>query len=564
MTISKFISLFFLLYLTPQLTQARNLAAPFTSFTSTYGEYDILRDAFDPSPEQETLLLTKIDSSRVYDVMDAKKALQFAGEAMVLAYQLDRADLYVKIFNQFGRIYFNAGLVEPSLEYYLKSLNLSTKSSKIPIYDKLLTHLGVGANYLFLEEYEKAENYFSIARELLDKLPEMDYRLLAIISNNLGIIYTAKEDFLSAYDVLDKAIKTMESIDPNNQVISLLYNNLGKVFIDLKNFEEAEKVFTEAITFNQRTQNTVGLTNNYQHLTELYLKRDNFKTAISFGRMGLNLAHKLGILPIEHNCSQYLADLYKKVGQSDSALYFLERVEDLANMINANGAKKMALMEEMKSSWKQEKENLMKAENKTNQKLYLLLLLIAVIVIFLLILLFIIRRRYKAVSLESMSLKLQAEQLNLESKMLQGRLEEKKQELDNLLVYESNKNTILTETVDKLIKHKNEFDKQGAEIVKHVLRDLNKLEKDKILAEFEVSFLELHLGFYENLLREFPDLSHNERRLCAFLRINLNNKEIASLTGQTIASLQIAKNRLRKKLGITHPDEDIMLFLSRF
>ena len=36
--------------------------------------------------------------------------------------------------------------------------------------------------------------------------------------------------------------------------------------------------------------------------------------------------------------------------------------------------------------------------------------------------------------------------------------------------------------------------------------------------------------FYTNLDRAFPELSTNERKLCAFLKLNLSTKEIAALT----------------------------------
>ena len=60
----------------------------------------------------------------------------------------------------------------------------------------------------------------------------------------------------------------------------------------------------------------------------------------------------------------------------------------------------------------------------------------------------------------------------------------------------------------------------------------------------------------------FPDLSPSEQRLCAFLRLNMSTKEISELTGQRISSLETARYRLRKKLGITNSHINLITFLN--
>jgi DNA-binding CsgD family transcriptional regulator len=59
-----------------------------------------------------------------------------------------------------------------------------------------------------------------------------------------------------------------------------------------------------------------------------------------------------------------------------------------------------------------------------------------------------------------------------------------------------------------------------------------------------------------------PELSLNERRLCAFLRLNMTTKEIASITGQSPRSIEVARTRLRKKLNLTNSDTSLTDFLS--
>lgn len=51
-----------------------------------------------------------------------------------------------------------------------------------------------------------------------------------------------------------------------------------------------------------------------------------------------------------------------------------------------------------------------------------------------------------------------------------------------------------------------------------------------------------------------PDLSPNDLRFCAYLRLNLTSKEIAPLLNISIKSVETRRYRLRKKLNLEHED----------
>lgn len=79
---------------------------------------------------------------------------------------------------------------------------------------------------------------------------------------------------------------------------------------------------------------------------------------------------------------------------------------------------------------------------------------------------------------------------------------------------------------------------------------LNSSMQKSLWKEFEVHFSETHPGFYRSLLDNFPDLTHNEIRLCAFLKLNLNTKEIAMITQKSAKSIEVMRSRIRQKMGI--------------
>jgi len=67
---------------------------------------------------------------------------------------------------------------------------------------------------------------------------------------------------------------------------------------------------------------------------------------------------------------------------------------------------------------------------------------------------------------------------------------------------------------------------------------------------FKVYFENVHPSFLDALASSYPDLTNNELRLCAFLRMGLSTKEIASLQGVSTRAVEKAKERLAKKLNV--------------
>lgn len=156
----------------------------------------------------------------------------------------------------------------------------------------------------------------------------------------------------------------------------------------------------------------------------------------------------------------------------------------------------------------------------------------------------------------------QSRKLEIEKKqkeLQQVKEEQTKSELQHL-------NTLLAASTMNLVV-KNEF----MENIKEEIRVATKTDKveDKQLAlerifkeidstlkvhedwkQFEYHFDRVHGDFLSRLTAEFRDLTPGEQKLCAFLRLNMDTKEIANLMGITLRGVEVSRYRLRKKLGL--------------
>lgn len=78
---------------------------------------------------------------------------------------------------------------------------------------------------------------------------------------------------------------------------------------------------------------------------------------------------------------------------------------------------------------------------------------------------------------------------------------------------------------------------------------------------FENSFDEVHENYFRKLKEGYPELTPNDLKLSAYLRMNMSSKEIASLLNITVRSVELRRYRLRKKLNMEHDKNLVEFFM---
>jgi len=134
-----------------------------------------------------------------------------------------------------------------------------------------------------------------------------------------------------------------------------------------------------------------------------------------------------------------------------------------------------------------------------------------------------------------------------------------KLEKDQLEKEMANNNRELAATTMSLIK-KNEFlssikdklkNSQDRGEVKSVINTIDKDISEKDTWNFfKKAFSNADKDFFQKVKGQHPDLSANDLKLCAYLRLNLSSKEIAPLLNISVKSVEIKRYRLRKKMDL--------------
>ena len=142
-------------------------------------------------------------------------------------------------------------------------------------------------------------------------------------------------------------------------------------------------------------------------------------------------------------------------------------------------------------------------------------------------------------------------------KLLQENLIKSK-ELANSTMHLIQKNELLQEIKEELIQIRKSGDQilttKDFQIMMKQINDNLTVQDDKKL--FNESFEDVHQHFLKKLKTEFPELSGDDLKLAAYLRMDLSSKEIAPLFNISIRGLENKRYRLRKKIGL--PNELVL------
>ncbi len=109
----------------------------------------------------------------------------------------------------------------------------------------------------------------------------------------------------------------------------------------------------------------------------------------------------------------------------------------------------------------------------------------------------------------------------------------------------------IQKAIERLLKKNKENNDLQSELKKMLKLVESDVALDKDWEQFSGHFDQVHMDFLHKLSEQFPKLSPNDYKLCAYLRMNLSTKEIASLMNISVRGVEASRYRLRKKLNLT-------------
>ena len=192
-------------------------------------------------------------------------ALVMYMEALKTRQQIRDTSNSVVTMNNISLIYQKLGDSLKAYEYLTRSLKLAEKTQHK--FSLAYTHENLGNYYLLKGNYDKAYDHFT---EALNSYTDINFRAgITDINNALGNLYFSQEDYNKALPYFRTAYERSSLAKDKKAMIASL-NNLGKVFIHLKMYDDAENSLTKANLLAKEAGIIDYLKDTYKYLAELY------------------------------------------------------------------------------------------------------------------------------------------------------------------------------------------------------------------------------------------------------------------------------------------------------
>lgn len=243
---------------------------------------------------------SNLGNLHLYYLSDFSGAHEFFLEALKIAEELDNQQEIATNYNNIGNVHFFLFEFDKALELYRKALLISQKSD-----------------------------------------PQKDnHRIL----NNIALVYsvTGKSDsaLYLHHQILENAIRVNDK-----KIIANAHLNLGDYEYNRGNSEKAIPYYKKAIAIYKTTDDPIGLAMSYNHLSALYNRDSQFRSAEAYldssfeisARIGsramlLNNYDKLSIILYNQEKYKEAMDLYRQYYPLRDSLFNEKRTAQIAEM----------------------------------------------------------------------------------------------------------------------------------------------------------------------------------------------------------------------------------------
>ena len=528
-----------------------------------------------------------LDSIDKYKEFDPQKALLYGFQALEqtnfdeISYNL--YDLNFKI----ASVFYLAKNYEKSFQFLTTSLSiyelLPIKERRYKFIKKPPWLLALLGNVYFrLGRYERAKKIYNeaiINFNLIEEKEEKNYGLNTS-DDSLGNIYLDQNDSDEAEKYYKRSLERrinfgkVSDIMFSYSLLTKLYFKINKIELGLKYLKLAEELFENSKT-NSKSETPIFYSktisayasylktngeilkaldqfkkakNLIKYYPDLHLQDVNFSISECFYELKkYNQTNEIILenlnsefFNINNTISNYQLLLKSYSAQkrfkdllliNDSLNYYSSKQKKI-NSISFGDLETQLIISE-----KQKELNLNKIEYNKYQYLFIIFILSFIAVVIILLYNFNYQKEKNI-------------RLDLEKKQIMNELDSKNRELVS-------KANFIVQRNEFLVNLNSKINKISSDNIKKEIKSA--INAEKSYEEFDKIFTQVYPGFYENL-KSKHDLSQTYLRLVAYIKMNENNNEIATLSGVSLRTVETQRYRLSKILNLKD-DQDLNSYI---
>lgn len=458
-----------------------------------------------------------------------------------------------EVYNKFAKVYELQGNDRQAMIYYNQAVQNAERSGHMKAKGYALNYIG-GIHHRE-GNYEQSYEYFlqslMIREEIKDSLG------MAASYNNVGEIFNLRGEYEKALDYYNKSIAINKAID-NMVWLAINYENLGSVYLNQDMLSKALENYKLSLQINDSINNIQGIVTSMNSLGAYYRKIGDYNTSLTYYQRAFDSSIKYHVVSEKSRAALGLSDTYRYLNMFRSSLEYYKihtQIDD--SIFNIQKHKQIVELEAQYEAERSEQQLILKEqENKLLERNVKIVRLRYIIILgglnlFLIISVLMYGRQRNKIKKDRELLQKNKEIHEAQHKLMEAELKAKNNDLMNFALHIVQKNDFLQTVKNDLKDIKCRFDEEKPPKLNELLLKVNQnLRKSTELKEFQENVDNVNQEFFKKLIDRFPDLTENEKRLSALLRLNLSSKEIATLNNISIKAVEMGRYRLRKKINL--------------
>ncbi len=472
------------------------------------------------------------------------------------------------MMTNYGISLHNLGKFDSSLYYHLQSYQIKVKTQASPkqIAKELVN---IGNVYSTMNKNLEAIDYFNQAAAQFTILE--DSVNLRKSFNNKGLAYKRMGNTTEAIANYQQALMISRAMK-NKSGIAISLINLSSLFAGLNQTEKSKRALEEAYQIGVELMDLQLISNATQNLASLYFKLGAYEQALTNALEALEVVNKSHERDLVEVTYQLLSQIYEAQGKYKLSLEYHKLYTSIHDsLFNADNTQRFNELQTIFETEKKEQEIVLLKQEKSNQKLetellrnrqrYYFALIILILIISAVIAFFVWQKRKKDREIhfqkelyhkkEKELAMAELEKSKIKEEELQQSILYKSKQLSTHALHMMQKNTLMQQIQEDMKTLSGKASAQDKPEFKRINFQINQsLRSDKDWDVFKLYFEEVNRDFYKKLNDLNPELTTNDHRLCALIKLNMNSKEMASVLNVAPNSIKSSRYRLKKKLGL--------------
>ena len=525
-----------------------------------------LLSALDTAKSEKAKVNILMDLSREYVGLDVEKSGNYAEEAYLIALKTNDTSFIVNCSFNLGYHYSVTGQESKALEILFDGLEYASKNGNDILSAKFYNN--IANTFGMFQDFKSALKYYNLAFEISKKID--DPLLESRLTNNIGQAYHELDSLELALEYYFNALKINE-IEKFDEGLLFNYSNIGNALLGLNQLEKAKNYLYIHNSLAKKFKNRIHILWSHEYLSKLYLKTNEYDIALNHSDSVIINSIKMNYMEPLAEAYRVRAEIHFNLKHYDKAYLDLTSRNKLTDSIHVKEV--ATIVEDAKIQYEYSKQiKMLNLENENAQlthkkdqfSLIALLLILSVLILISFIIYKNNRNKITSAEMQKQIIENENESFKLKNQTISLELEKRNKELTSNVLHLSNLNNFINSVSDKLEEQKKNFKPENLKMVNKIIKTIQGNTDVNIWQEFELRFEKVHSGFYENLQKDHPKLTPNEKKLCAFLKLNMTSKDISGITGQSVHSIEVARTRLRKKLDLSNKEESLIDFIDKY